>query len=100
MGSTSETVVMRTIQCAVLLLCVLQYVLAQRRGPPPDEEDESYGNSVRRPSMDLLLAMDTTVSMCTSIVTTNLERVSVISCTIAYKCHKNHLQTLFLALRE
>merc|ERR1711892_74605 len=56
MGSTGMAVVlvtMRTIQSAVLLLCLAHAVLAQRRGPPPDEEDESYGNSVRRPNMDV-----------------------------------------------
>eukprot|EP00090_Calanus_glacialis_P029889 TRINITY_DN48055_c0_g1_i1.p1 TRINITY_DN48055_c0_g1~~TRINITY_DN48055_c0_g1_i1.p1 ORF type:complete len:106 (-),score=29.98 TRINITY_DN48055_c0_g1_i1:88-405(-) len=44
---------MRTTLCAVLVICTTHIVLAQRRGPPQDEEDESYGNSVRRPNMDV-----------------------------------------------
>eukprot|EP00092_Neocalanus_flemingeri_P039728 GFUD01043266.1.p2 GENE.GFUD01043266.1~~GFUD01043266.1.p2 ORF type:complete len:106 (+),score=31.93 GFUD01043266.1:169-486(+) len=44
---------MRTILCAVLVLFTTQYVLAQRRGPPPDEEDEYAGNSVQRPNLNV-----------------------------------------------
>merc|ERR1711933_633282 len=44
---------MRTIQCVVLVVCVSHLVIGQRRGPPQDEEDESRGNSIRRPNMNV-----------------------------------------------
>merc|ERR1711923_68605 len=37
----------------LFLLIQIITVISQRRGPPPDNEDEFYGNTVRRTNLDV-----------------------------------------------